>query len=152
MTKSQRKYYLILHAVLMQCEGMLETGDLQSKSRSSINRIKGLIEAEQLFFLEKNTYADVRYFNEVANKLHKMWQTNGGEDVTRPAFVAICISLIDSHRESLPENATRVRAVCDKLEGMLFTLYKHFDPDCEDSEASAIGERIANEYRAACAA
>ncbi|XPV77963.1 MAG: hypothetical protein ACNI27_08590 [Desulfovibrio sp.] len=131
---------------------MLKTGELLNKSRSSIKRIQCLVEAEQLFFLDKLTHTDQRYFKKTANTLNKMWQTDGGEEVSRPSFVAICISLVDSHRESLPDNETKVRTTCDRLEGMLFTLYKHFDPELTDDEATKIGERIANEYQSACAA
>lgn len=150
MTRNQRRLFLILHTVREMSAGMQGTGCLTSKSRGSLSRIMARVDAETAA-LGPMTPADARHFRVVAARLQDMWD-NDTEETSRPAFVSICLSLLADYRAGLPRGADRARAACADLEAMLFTLYKHFDPDLEDTTAMNQGERIAKEFSTAALA
>jgi len=142
MTRNQRRQYLTLHVVRELCRGMKEHGNIPDKSRKSIDRIinkaNGLMAG-----LGTVTPADARHFYRAAEKLRKDDQ----EYVSQAAFVGIALASVADTVRDIPQKAT-ARAEYEQLEGMLFTLYRHFDPSVEDNEAADTGEAIAQEYRA----
>ena len=145
MTSRQRNQYLTLHVVRELCAGMLQTGQLEKKSRDSLRRITARVE-QMIEHLGQPTPTDARAFRESADRLNAAW--NGDEaPISRPAFVSIAMCAVADQVKALPRKAVKARKEFLELEGMLFTLYKHFDPDVEDTEAMDEGEEIANEYQ-----
>lgn len=151
MTSKQRRQYLVLHAVREQVRGMAEHwSQWPRKTKQSIARIEART-STMLEALGKPTYADMRAFGDAARKLRTAW--NGeGENCTPAAFVAISLALVADCRAAIPAKAARVREEFATLEGMLATLYQHFDPEMTDAHAADEGESIATEYRAIVAA
>ena len=150
MTKSQRRLFLTLHAVREMANGMTTTGKLTSKSRASLGRILARVGSE-IDALGPATAADARAFTATRDRLVSTW-TGDEVAMSRPAFVCVALALVADHRATLPKTATATRATCAALEGMLFTLYRHFDPDMADTKSMNQGEQIALEYRAVVAA
>lgn len=146
MSKNQRSLYFILHAVQSMATGMLSTGGLQKKSRDSLQRILNRVEREMesLGPINEN---DARHLRRAGEALRESWAVNGEEQLSRPAFVTIAMALMADHRAELPPRAKKARRTCADLEGMLFTLYQHFDPGLTDRTAMDIGADIAAEYR-----
>lgn len=95
------------------------------------------------------TATDSRELTRIANNLRSQWSQDD-DLVTRCGFVAICMAIVDSHKQTLPKSAYKVRANLDWLEERLYTLYKHFDEEEKDYESMNEGEQIAREYIAAC--
>lgn len=145
MTRSTRRFFLVLHTVHELAAGMLATGDLMKKSRESLYRILAHSQREMDSFGPLTT-ADKDHFRRIAAKLREAW---AGEDapVSRPAFVSIGLTLLADHRANLPKGATRTRKACARLEGLLMTLYLHFDPDLADLDAMRQGETVAREFQ-----
>jgi hypothetical protein len=151
MTSKQRDQYLTLHAVRELVRGMAEhRSQYASKTRSSLARIEAKASA-MLAALGFPTASDQRVFRAAATRLTAAWTEEGGRH-TPAAFVAIALTLVADQRAAIPPKAARVRKEFADLEGMLATLYRHFDPDMEDDAASTEGEAVANEYRALVAA
>lgn len=147
MTRKQRAQYLTLHAVREMVRGMAEQTGMARKTRASLSRIRART-TEMMRACGEMTEADARYFSRAANKLVAAWQHDGDRGYTPEAFVAIGLTLVADQCAAIPKTATQVRKSFTDLEGMLATLYSHFDPDLKDHEASKQGEAVANEYRA----
>lgn len=151
MTTKQRRQYLTLHAVRELVRGMGEHRQcFERKTRESLRRIErrttSMIEA-----LGQPTRSDYAHFAKAADKLRSTW-TDENPRHSQAAFVAIGLSLVADQRAEIPRKAAQVRKEFADLEGMLATLYKHFDPDYEDMAATNEGEAVANEYRMLVAA
>lgn len=151
MTSKQRKQYMTLHAVRELVRGMAEhKQDFERKTQLSLERIErkvtGMLEA-----LGEPTVTDWAYFTKAANRLRAKWD---GEDEghTYAAFVAIALTLVADQCALIPPKAVKVRKEFSDLEGMLATLYGHFDPELENMAASKEGEGVADEYRKLVAA
>lgn len=151
MTSKQRQQYLTLHAVRELVRGMAEhRTQYARKTRGSLERIEAKVSL-MLPAMGPLTAADIRYFSSAAAKLRAAW-TDEGDNYTPAAFVAIALTLIADQCAMIPAKAASVRRDFADLEGMLSTLYRHFDPDMTDTEANATGEAVAVEYRALVAA
>ncbi|XXJ19880.1 hypothetical protein ACR42D_10115 [Desulfovibrio caledoniensis] len=151
MTRRQRSQYLTLHAVRELVQGMAEQTGLEPKTRASLARIRAKATA-MLRACGEITEADARYFRECVDKLLAAWSGDGNTRHTPAAFVAIGLTLVADQVAAIPTKAAKVRADFQSLEGMLATLYSHFDPDLKDLAASKEGESIANDYQALVAA
>lgn len=154
MSKSKRNSYMVLRVVLNVCEGLQRTdahakatndqeGRLLPKSRESVKRIIAKVQASFPDFATK-TASDGRYLMNVATKLKTMWSDD--EYIPRAAFIALALNMVVDHKNTLPHNATKARALFDTLEGMIATLYSHTDPNNEAIDHMNHGERMAREY------
>jgi hypothetical protein len=151
MTRKQRSQYLTLHAVRELARGMAEQTGLESKTRACLSRINAK-STEMMRTCGDLTAADHRYFIQCADKLRSAWDNDGDQMHTPSAFVSIALTLVADQVAAIPAKATKVRREFATLEGMLATLYSHFDPEFADTTASKQGEAVANDYRALVAA
>ncbi|GFM38280.1 hypothetical protein [Desulfovibrio psychrotolerans] len=154
MSRSKRRLYVVLHVLRSICQGMLQTdaeakeardteARLASKSVQSIKRILARVEAE-MDALGTLDASDNRYMIEVGDKLRAAWSDD--EQLTRPTFISVALAMVVEHKDRLPHNATQARAMYDALEGMLSTLYNHFDPDLSALPDMNHGEALAHEF------
>ncbi|WP_018123870.1 hypothetical protein [Desulfovibrio oxyclinae] len=151
MTTKQRRQYLTLHAVRELVRGMGEHRQcFEKKTRESLRRIERRVTA-MIEALGQPTRSDQACFARAADKLNSAWVDEGGGH-SQAAFVAIGLALVAEQRAEIPAKAAKARQEFADLEGMLATLYRHFDPDYEDMVASDEGEAVAREYRQLVAA
>ena len=147
MTTKQRRQYLVLHAVRELVRAMAEHGtDYERKTRKALDRIEGRVSG-MLDALGRLTAADSRYFIVAAHNLRTAWTSPDGDRYTPAAYVAIALTLVADQFSAIPPRAEHARREFATLEGMIATLYQHFDPEMQDNAASEAGERVAEQYR-----
>jgi hypothetical protein len=145
MTRKQRRQYLTLHSVRELVRGLAAQPRLESKTRKSLARLEAKCTAMLDAFTEFTT-ADHRYFVQCADNLYRAWEKDE-ETHSYKAFVNIGMTLVADQVAAIPAKAESVRREFQDLEGMLFTLYQHFDPEVEDSQAMNEGEAVAQDFQ-----
>jgi len=152
MTTKKRRQYLTLHAVRELVRGMNEHRlDFPRNTRSSIARIEKRC-TEMIDKLGEPTITDIMTFKRAGDRLRNTWKEEDSSNHTPAAFVAIGMTLVADQLALIPKKALFARQCFETLEGMLCTLYKHFDPEMEDMKASKEGELVAAEYKLLVAA
>jgi len=150
MTRKQRRQYLTLHSVRELVRGLAAQPGLKSKTRKSLSRIETKCTVMLAAFTDF-TAADHRYFVQCANNLYRAWEKDEDTHSYR-AFVNIGMTLVADQVAALPATAAGVRREFQELEGMIFTLYQHFDPEVEDVQAMGEGEAVALDFQKLVAA
>jgi len=136
-----------LYAVQSLIETMWEDKkEWQSKTRKQLKRIKQDV-SDMISGYGYPTVSDWMVFKRAANRLSFGWSEHDGSKHGPAAFVCIAITLVADQVSLIPKKAKYTRAPFERLEGMLATLYRHFDPDYEDGVSSMQGEAVAKEYR-----